>query len=211
MCFLWSTNWIPICYAEQIQSCTLPTECTRIYVSYVSQKKLRLFLYTALTDWSSYWWWISRFEWPRDHQIIMWTFFVSVLPSAAVSACSVYQRSDVITQYHLLWQKAENGNKLNHGGRARHSGASPFLLRMRQLLRYIWYLGKWGRSAKSITHFSLIKCYSKRGAYALWQLYLYVNVWWPTNNIAACLLKARTVKPAETSLAREWLCKHARC
>jgi hypothetical protein len=27
----------------------------------------------------------------------------------------------------------------------------------------------------------------------------------------ACLLKVRIVKPAETAVAREWFCKHARC
>jgi hypothetical protein len=28
------------------------------------------------------------------------------------------------------------------------------------------------------------------------------------NNIVTCLLKARTVEPKKTSVARQWLCKH---
>jgi hypothetical protein len=31
------------------------------------------------------------------------------------------------------------------------------------------------------------------------------------HDIAACLLKTRIVKPAETAVARVKLCKHARC
>jgi hypothetical protein len=32
-----------------------------------------------------------------------------------------------------------------------------------------------------------------------------------TKIIVAYLLKAKIVKPAETAVARKWLCKHARC
>jgi hypothetical protein len=33
----------------------------------------------------------------------------------------------------------------------------------------------------------------------------------PFQNIVAFSLKARIVKPVETAIAKEWLCKHARC
>jgi hypothetical protein len=47
----------------------------------------------------------------------------------------------------------------------------------------------------------------------LFHIYLHVSAKWGhlQVHIGAYLLKARTVKPVEIAVAREWLCKHACC
>jgi hypothetical protein len=61
------------------------------------------------------------------------------------------------------------------------------------------------------THDSLRRCYGASESARLRPPLCTTNQtnWW--NDIVACLLKARTEKPAESAITMEWFCRNARC